>query len=155
MLDSYLRDLETAKATGRNPIAEKYARMMEDTAPEKFRDLIPNLPVLSDEALHIISEILRIQLDWMDKYVRLYPLLSSGNRAVRKEQALFGETSFETYLRGELSTYSIGTLRLYLDFVNCLLSDGRNLLLLTMNHTVQYYGYENLDTAEKSKTQSK
>ncbi len=150
LIDSYLTDLRNRNAAGENPIAEKYARMLEDTAPERFFTLCSLLPTLSSDIQHIITEIVRIQLNWMNEYVRLYPHLSSGNRIVHKEQAQLGETSFETYLRGELSTYSLRTLTLYLDYVKKLKAKNANLVLITMTHTVQYYGYKNLQEAERA-----
>ena len=150
MIDSYLTDLRNRNAAGENPIAEKYARMLEDTAPERFFTLCSLLPTLSSDIQHIITEIVQIQLNWMNEYVRLYPHLSSGNRIVHKEQAQLGETSFETYLRGELSTYSLRTLTLYLDYVKKLKAKNANLVLITMTHTVQYYGYKNLQEAERA-----
>lgn len=150
LIDSYLTDLRNSNAAGENPIAEKYARMLEDTAPERFFTLCSLLPTLSSDIQHIITEIVRIQLNWMNEYVRLYPHLSSGNRIVHKEQAQLGETSFETYLRGELSTYSLRTLTLYLDYVKKLKAKNANLVLITMTHTVQYYGYKNLQEAERA-----
>ncbi len=150
LIDSYLTDLRNRNAAGENPIAEKYARMLEDTAPERFFTLCSLLPTLSSDIQHIITEIVQIQLNWMNEYVRLYPHLSSGNRIVHKEQAQLGETSFETYLRGELSTYSLRTLTLYLDYVKKLKAKNANLVLITMTHTVQYYGYKNLQEAERA-----
>lgn len=148
LIDSYLTDLRNKKAAGDNPIAEKYARMMEDTAPEQFQLLQFSLPPLSPDTQHIIAEIVQIQLNWMDEYVRLYPRLASGNRIVRKDQTTYGATSFETYLRCELSTYSQRTLKLYWSYIKKLISENTNLVLTTMTHTVQYYGYKSLKEAE-------
>ncbi len=148
LIDSYLTDLRNKTATGENPVAEKYARMMEYTAPQQFLALRSILPPLLSDVQHTITEIVQIQLNWMDEYVRLYPRLSSRNRIVHKEHARIGETSFETYLQSELSTYSLRTLTLYLDYVKKLRTENSNLVLITMTHTVQYYGYKNLDSAE-------
>lgn len=148
LLDSYLADLKNAEKNNRNPIAEKYAWMMASTAPEQFQKFRPILPKLTNETHLIIDKIVQTQLSWMDTYVRMYPHLASRNRIVHKEQEKLGETSFETYLRGELCTYSLHTLMLYLDYIQVLATEGKNLVLMTMNHTVQKYGYENLDSAE-------
>lgn len=148
LLDSYLADLKNAEKNNRNPIAEKYAWMMESTAPEQFQKFRPILPKLTNETHLIIDKIVQTQLSWMDTYVRMYPHLASRNRIVHKEQEKLGETSFETYLHGELCTYSLHTLMLYLDYIQVLATEGKNLVLMTMNHTVQKYGYENLDSAE-------
>ena len=59
------------------------------------------------------------------------------------------ETSFETYLRGELKTYSERTLMLYLDFLHGLQERGENLTYRIMTSTVQAYGYASLKDAEE------
>jgi len=59
------------------------------------------------------------------------------------------ETSFETYLRGELHTYSEHTLKLYLDMVRNLKREGISLSLIVMDAMVKAYGYKNIDDAER------
>lgn len=148
LIDSYLDDLRQAKSEGRNPVMEKYAWMMKDTAPQRFNDICGFLPELSTPAQQLIDEIVRIQLDWMDTYTRSYPRIAAGNRATRQQDAFPGDTSFESYLRGELSTYTLHTLKLYLTYVRHVLAENGNLVLNTMNNTVKYYGYTDLDDAE-------
>ena len=58
-------------------------------------------------------------------------------------------TSYETYLRGEISTYSDQMLYMYGRFIASLAQEGKNLAALTMENTVHMYGYPDLDTAEK------
>lgn len=57
-------------------------------------------------------------------------------------------TSFETYLRGELGTYSERTLDLYGDFVARLATEHRNLTEETIGNTVRIAGFAGLDEAE-------
>jgi hypothetical protein len=57
-------------------------------------------------------------------------------------------TSFETYLRGELGTYSQNTFDRYRDFVVSLKSQGRNLTEQTVRNTVLLAGFASLDEAE-------
>lgn len=155
MIDSYLEDLKQAAAEGRNPITEKYAWMMQDTAPQKFQEICGFLPELSTSARQLIDEITQIQLDWMDIYTSTYPHVAAGNRATRQADAFPGDTSFESYLRGELATYSTNTLKLYLAHARQVLSEGGNLVLVTMNETVKCYGYKDLDDAETRMTHPK
>ncbi|MGN1171209.1 MAG: DUF4125 family protein, partial [Lachnospiraceae bacterium] len=58
-------------------------------------------------------------------------------------------TSYETYLRGELSTYSDRTLELYGRFITELCRQGKNLAEMTLSNTAVLYGYESLEDLEK------
>lgn len=148
LVDSYARDLAEAEEEGRNLLTEKYAWMMEDTAPEDFariRHLLPQPSLLQRE---MIDEIAMTQVQWMREYREKYPVLAAGNRALRARDAAPGETSFETYLCGELHTYSEDTLLLYRDMVRGLKSQGKNLSLLIMEDNVKAYGYQDLEDAE-------
>ncbi len=85
----------------------------------------------------------------MEDYAEKYPRLAAGNRAIRAAEATPGETSFETYLRGELHTYSEDTLLLYRDMIRSLKAQGVNMSLLIMEANVKAYGYQSLEDAEK------
>ena len=152
VIDSYIADLQAAREEGRNLLAEKYGWMMEHTAPEQFRAIRHLLkgPSLGGEQL--IDEIADIQLTWMREYRNAYPALASGNRALYAEEDTPYDTSFETYLRGELHTYSDLTLRRYLNFLKDLKKAGKNLTLMIMEEEVKAYGYRDLDDAEKRMT---
>jgi hypothetical protein len=56
-------------------------------------------------------------------------------------------TSLETYLRGELSTYSQKTLELYYDHLSQQESENINGSEITLEHTVKQYGYASLKIA--------
>ena len=58
-------------------------------------------------------------------------------------------TSFETYLRGEMGTYSDRTLELYGRFIVSYLQSGKNLTKDIMTNTALLYGYESLEKAEE------
>lgn len=148
LVDSYLEDLQEAARQGRNPLTEKYAWMMARTAPDAFARLQDQLPTLTPEALTLIAEIIPYHLQWMADYHQRYPHLAATNRAATSAEDTATDTSFETYLEGELKTYSLNTLRLYLAFVRQLAAEGQNLALLTMDATVKGYGYSSLDAAE-------
>ncbi|WP_434311040.1 DUF4125 family protein [Hominifimenecus sp. rT4P-3] len=149
LLDSYEADLTEAQADGRNPLTEKYAWMMESTCPERFAKLRPLLPDLSERARQLIESAVSLQLAWMAEYRENYPLLASGNRRLYASEDTPYETSFETYLRGELKTYSERTLKLYVRFLQSFQERGENLTYHTMFHTVLAYGYTSLEDAER------
>ena len=149
LAESYLADLEEAKKQGRNLPAEKYAWMMESTAPEAFARIQSLLPAPSSEAKALAEEIIAPQVRWMKEYYEAYPDLSAGNRPLTTAEDRPDDTSFETYLRGELYTYSERTLRICLAFVKTLQARGENLALLTMEAIVRAYGYRSLTEAEE------
>ena len=148
LAESYLKDLRDALRTGRNLPMEKYARMMASTAPEEYRRFSSALPEIPEQSREIIEECVAQEISWMEEYCREYPRLSSGNRVLYTREDTPYETSFETYERGELSTYSAHTLGLYRKFLLELKERGENLALLIMTSMVRQYGYRSLTDAE-------
>ena len=148
LLDSYYQDLTEAERIGRNLITEKYARMMESTAPERYAEFKEQLPVLSDERIAIQEEIIRIQVSWMEEFAKKYPKMAGNARSIHSYEDTAYDTSYETYLRGELSTYSEQTFVLYGRFITKLLKEKKNLAYETMNYTAKLYGYSSVEDAE-------
>lgn len=149
MLLQYLYDFKRESALGHNLITEKYGRMMESTAPEKYEKIKDNFPPLSEEKKAIIEEICKIQVAWMEDFSKEYPLLASKARTVRTLDDKSYDTSYETYLRGEISTYSDKMLQLYTKFIVDLAGEGKNLAKMTMENSCRLYGYESLEKAEE------
>lgn len=149
MLVSYCNDLIAADNKGWNLIMEKYARMMKSTNPEEYAQLEENLPVLSEDRIRIQEEVIKIQVAWMEEAVEKYPRMTSNMRSVRTSTDNAFNTSYETYLRGELGTYSENTFILYTGFVISLLKAGRNLALETIENTAKLYGYVSTEEAEE------
>lgn len=148
MLIQYLSDFASALGRGWNPITEKYARMMESTAPDKYRELEKNLPPLSDEKKAIMEEIISIQVGWMEEFAKRYPKMAGNARTIHTYEDSEFDTSYETYLRGELGTYSDAMLLLYGRFVAGLAGEGKNLAEMIMTNTALLYGYDSLEAAE-------
>lgn len=149
MLMQYREDFAASTEKGWNPITEKYARMMESTAPEKYAELSENLPVISKEKKEIMEEIIAIQVAWMENFSKKYPKVAGNARAIHTYEDTPYLTSYETYLRGEIGTYSDKMLLLYGAFVADIAKEGKNLAALTMKNTVHMYGYADLETAER------
>ncbi|MDR2503447.1 MAG: DUF4125 family protein [Deltaproteobacteria bacterium] len=147
-LAGYLEDLKEAGEAGRNLLAEKYARMMAFTHPEEYLEARDFLPALSAETLALVREIAQIHLEWQREYARAYPALAARSRSVENAWDAEDNTSFETYLQGELATYSPRTLRLYAGHVKSLRARNQNMTLQIMEHTVRMYGYSSLEKAE-------
>lgn len=60
----------------------------------------------------------------------------------------FAAKTLETYLRGELLTYSVETLRLYAAYVDKCQKEKINLCEQVLRNTVLRYGYPSLEAAE-------
>ena len=150
LLESYYEDLTAAERIGRNLITEKYARMMESTAPERYAEFREQLPVLSEERIAIQEEIIRIQVSWMEEFAKEYPKMAGNARSIHSYEDTAYDTSYETYLRGELGTYSEQTFVLYGRFIAGLLKEKKNLAYETMNYTAKLYGYSSVERAENS-----
>ena len=148
-LDGYVADLRTAEQVGRNLIQEKYARMMTTTAPAQYATFAHLLPPLSDWQKETIEAVCAQQVTWRLAFAEAYPYMSSQARLIRTEEDSAYGTSFETYLRGELGTYSEGTLRAYKNMVDDYVKRGGNITTDTMNQTALLYGYKGLDAAEE------
>lgn len=149
MLLQYLYDFEREMRLGHNLITEKYGRMMEHTAPERYAEIKDNFPVLTDEKKTIIEQIVAIQVGWMEEFASKYPAMGERARRIRTADDSAYDTSYETYLRGELGTYSDKMLELYARFIVGLSGEGKNLAYETMQNTAQLYGYQTIEDAEK------
>ena len=149
LLRSYYKDLLLAEQNGWNLIMEKYARMMKSTAIEKYAELEAKLPVRSAERELITEEIVKIQVAWMEEFADKFPKMARNARSIHTYEDNIWNTSYETYLRGELGTYSEETFVLYGRFIANLLQEGKNLAYEIMNNTAQLYGYESVENAEE------
>ncbi len=148
MLLQYLYDFEREMKLGHNLITEKYGRMMESTAPERYSEISANFPPLSEEKKAIIDQIARIQVQWMEEVAEKYPAMGARARRIHAYEDMPYDTSYETYLRGEISTYSDKMLELYARFIVGLSAEGRNLAYETICNTAKLYGYDSLESAE-------
>lgn len=145
MLISLICDFENANAIGWNMIAEKYARMMISTAPEEYEKIKEQLPPVSERNQALVEQIVAIQVKWMEEFAKEHPNVTMRGRKIHTSEDTFYATSAETYLRGELLTYSDETIALYAQFVVALLQEGKNLTEMTMFNTIQMYGYKKFE----------
>lgn len=150
MRSSYLQDLREARTLGRNPLSEKYGYMMEHTDPVNFAAIRDSLPPISPEKQTLIDAIAAAHRDWAAETSVRYPRLTGRGRPTDSRADNPGTTSFETYLCGELATYSLRTLEHYLAYVRQLQTQGQNLHEMILHNTVVRYGYSGLDQAERA-----
>jgi len=148
-LESYLSDLETAEKDGRNLLSEKYARMMASTSPAEYNKIVHMLPKISDDALSMVDQIVYVVLEWEMELANRYPNIIQRGRPLFSSQDTPTVTSLETYLRGELMTYSVKTLELYFENVRRLKSENINGSELILEFTVKQYGYSSLRQANE------
>ena len=148
MLMQYLYDFHREYARGHNLIEEKYGRMMESTAPEKYREIKSHFPELSEEKKSIIEQVCGVQVGWMEDFALRYPSLSDNARSIHTYEDNPFNTSYETYLRGELGTYSDKMLQLYGRYIVEYARAGKNLAESIMGNSVRMYGYSTLEEAE-------
>jgi hypothetical protein len=134
-LGSYLDDLRAAQERGENLMRRKYARM---------QGLLP--PAESDP---VLEEIVRLKMDWQAAMFRDYAAVMSGARPLTDENTQAQMTSFETYARGELETYSERTLKLLHRDLLAMQASGESLSEKVYDHLVRASGYASLGEAER------
>ena len=148
MLKSYMKDLDEAFRDKRNLVMEKYAYMMEFTDPEYYQTkLMPYLPKLEEESRRMIDEIAAYLVACDKEFAAKYPKLSQKGRPIEAKNN-GGETSAETYTKGELRTYSKFTLKSFADHIKKCREEGTNFAFRVKDKMVQMYGYTSVDDAE-------
>lgn len=150
ILQSYYNDLNEAVAANRNLMTEKYARMMGLTRYLDHGGVIRELPAIEPEALELVQKINALFMEWNKALFQLYPRLVTSGRPLYACDDTPYQTSIETYLKGELITYSLQTLRLFYAFTLLQKEEGVNLPEQILLNTVKAYGYGSLAEAESS-----
>ena len=148
LLKSFYNDLVEAENKGWNLITEKYARMMKSTSPAQYAEFEKDLPILNEQREAIQEEIIKIQVHWMEEFAKHYPKMAGNARCIHTYEDTIDRTSYETYLRGEMSTYSDHTFMLYGQFIVNLVTEDKNLAYEIMQNTAHLYGYKTLEDAE-------
>lgn len=149
LLESYLQDLKEAEAIGRNMIMEKYAYMMESTEPEYFHSIEDQLPPVDESKRKLIDMICEIEVGMREEVNQKYPSLVTLARNVHTSDDTVENISFETYLRGELCTYSSHSLYLYGQMVVKALNQDENIIENILERTAKAYGYSSLTQANE------
>ena len=138
ILESYLEDLILAKHRGENIVQDKYARMMKYSVPKEYEIIKDYLPEISPEKEELVQKIVEIYLHWEE------------GRPLHSEFDTPNHTSIETYLKGELSSYSVKTLKLYYEYIQSCVANKVNLAENNLENIVLEKGYKTIDEAEKS-----
>ncbi len=149
VLKSYLHDLTSAAYSKRNLLTEKYAYMMESTYPEEFAQIKQFLPEVAPEVRVKIDEIVDINLVWQKEAEEKYPNLRAKGRPLTSKEDSAYQTSFETYLRGELMTYSAETVFKLHAYTLACLEKHYNMAIANLQNMVGQYGYNTLEEANE------
>lgn len=142
LLESFYQLILTKKSNNQNIITEKYGYMMESTTPERFAEIKNELPPVSEDSMAIINAITQIQVGMMEDFAQRRPDVAANARAIHTSEDTPYNTSYETYLRGELETYDPETLARYGQFVVSEAQSGRNIAEDIMSLTLFFYGRE-------------
>lgn len=145
LLESYQNDLEKAMNEGRNLMTEKYARMMNYTHPEEFNKIKDNFSEIPKHIENKIESIITVYLEWDKETFKKYPLLKERGRKTNSSEDTSQSTSFETYFRGELQTYSEKTIDIYEAYVQEMKKEKSNLVEKQLYNTAVSYGYNSLE----------
>lgn len=140
-LQSYLNDLQRAAKEGLNLMTIKYARMDE---------LIPR-----ENNNPLIEEIAAIQYRWQREMFDQYPELMAGARPLSKDEDSAFRTSFETYLKGELETFSDATLSLLYRDMNSFVQSDVNGSERVYEFLVKELGYGSIEEAAQAQQKRK
>ncbi|MBQ7839987.1 MAG: DUF4125 family protein [Lachnospiraceae bacterium] len=149
VLESYKEDILNAAKAGRNLVFEKYGRMMETTFPEEFEQIKPFLPEISAHQCDRIKELAAIHVEWDRWMLKHYPNIRKNGRVMTtREDNFYDGSSSESYLRGEMMTYSEKTVELIFKETKEAYEKGVNLLKQIIENETAFYGYKSLEDAE-------
>ena len=142
---SYLEDLNSKN----NPLFQKYAQMMKYNSPEEYEKIKDILEKASDEKTDLVNKIMFIYMEWEKEFFERYPIFSSMGRPLYSSEDDNIETSIETYLRGELLSYSEKTLKLYLNYVIDNKKKNINLAIKNMDNLARMQGFNDSNDVEE------
>ena len=142
---SYLEDLNSKN----NPLFQKYAQMMKYNSPEEYEKIKDILEKASEEKTDLINKIMFIYMEWEKEFFERYPIFSSMGRPLYSSEDDNIETSIETYLRGELLSYSEKTLKLYLNYIIDNKEKNINLAIKNMDNLARMQGFNDSDEVEE------
>ncbi len=145
----YLQDLKEAKEANINLMTIKYGYMMATTDKEEYEKIKDYLPVISEKQKQIIEAVVQIEVSWTEELYAKYPNLLKIARKIHTSEDTMDDTSSETYLRAELSTYSMPTLVSYANDIVALAKSNQNLIEKIVEKEVQAYGYASLEEANE------
>ena len=146
----YLIDLEKAKNENQNLVTLKYAYMMETTAPEEYELLKDRIPEIDEEKREYIERMSEMTASWCEQFAVHYPNLASHSRPARPIPSAPRITSALTYCKGELSTYSLETLKSLNVIYEQYAAEQKNLFEKSVEKEIWFLLHKSLEEVEES-----
>ena len=122
---------------------------MKYNSPQKYEKVKDILENPSENKITLIEKIMSIYMEWEEEFFKRYPIFSSMGRPLYSTEDDNIETSIETYLRGELLSYSEKTLQLYLKYILEMKEKDINLAIKNMDNLANMQGFKNSDEVEE------
>lgn len=143
---AYLIDLARASTAKQNLISHKYAYMMAYTSPQEFKELQPYLPPVSPQKNAIVNAIMKIYLTWEISVRKTNVSVNNLHRPLSKNENSNLQTSVETYMTGELMSYSENTLQKILSYFIYCLQHNINPLIIYLEKLTMFINYNDFKT---------
>ena len=89
-------------------------------------------------------------MEWQEALAAKYPYVAGQGRPIRSTDDNKYVTSFESYNRGELATYSLKTLGLLEQHYLLMAAAGDNPAEAVLRNTIERYGYKSIERAEEA-----
>ena len=121
---------------------------MKYNSPEEYEKVKVILESPSKNKITLVEKIMSIYMEWEEEFFKKYPIFSSMGRPLYSTEDDNIETSIETYLRGELLSYSEKTLKLYLDYIIDNKEKNINLAIKNMDNLAKIQGFNDSDDVE-------
>ena len=135
LIDSYLNDLNEANRYGYNLLAIKYGFMEESIDKVHFEKIKDNLPKLSQKRISLQEAIISLQLEMLEDFSKIDEIKTRNMRSFYSSYDTISDVSYETYLRGELSSYSENTVFLYGKMLSDYSKNDGNYVKAVINYT--------------------
>lgn len=150
VLKSYLEDIYIDDVQGINTIQQKYLFMMENSDPKEYEKIKHILKELSPAHKVLIKDIEKIYMKMAKEFYEKYPNISKYARPLYKNEDVPERASLETYLNGELKSYSKRTLLFLLDYLKEIEKDGVNIVYNINNRVFKEKGFVDIETLERN-----
>ena len=122
---------------------------MKHNSPQEYEKVKNILENPSKNKITLMEKIMSIYMEWEEEFFKKYPIFSSMGRPLYSTEDDNIETSIETYLRGELLSYSEKTLQLYLNYIIEMKEKNINLAIKNMDNLANMQGFKNSDEVEE------
>ena len=133
---SYLNDIHEALSENRNLLFEKYAYIMILSGHFIECEIRNILPIVKKEKEELVNKIIKHHRFWYNSVMEKLPITASTGRPIVYDR--MGEIDIYTYLKGELFTYSMNTLKNILETENMMMTQNKNLVIEVYKNYVKY-----------------